>query len=142
MVLRSHLGPGGVSLGEIHWVRHGIDNFFRTLPNLALSRVYGKALVGTHEIERTSGPGAICFVDESASKLLMKANSNFFLEGAVDALVWANAESVADFQRSLEIGLNGKTQALLERRHLKATYDYFQRLRVSGKTVEDTSSLI
>ena len=82
---------GGIAVGDIEWVdQPHTDKWFRNLNNLMYARVYGKALIEAYEVEQKSGPGAICFVNEKASDLIYKINSNYILEGATNALIWAD----------------------------------------------------
>ena len=92
---------GGISLGEIFWVDHSAsDDLFHNLKNFAYSRVYGKALVAAHKLEQSSGPGAICYVDESASEFLHEMNENYIVQGQTDALVWSDIVGVDYFHKT------------------------------------------
>lgn len=65
----SILARGGVALGEIEWIaQSSIDGHFRALTNFHYARVYGRALVEAVELERSSGPRAICFLSPSAAE--------------------------------------------------------------------------
>lgn len=58
---------GAISCGDIRWVGDPpADKLFQGRANLTYARVYGKGLVIAHELEQKSGPGAICFLTESA----------------------------------------------------------------------------
>ena len=125
---------GGIDLGEINWVDYPItDNSFNQLENLSYARVYGKALIGAYDIEQKSGPGAICYVSEEASKLLLQANENYIIHGITDMLVWADERLTDGLYRTFDLlmkkdNLDKKTQ-----RHIKATYKYFSNLKFSAK---------
>ncbi len=62
---------GGIALGEINWVDFHLDNnIFNQLKNFSHARVYGKALVEAHQLEQSSGPGAVPFVSNEAAERL------------------------------------------------------------------------
>jgi hypothetical protein len=80
---------GGVATGEIVWVDMGkMDKGWRRLENLAFARVYGNGLLNAQEIEKGSGPGAVCFLSPGVSGLISRFNANLVLRGPVDVLAW------------------------------------------------------
>ena len=128
----------GISYGELRLVEHGAaDKIFRKLPNLSYARVYGKGLITAHALEGKSGPGAICYIDESASTILKNANDNYVLGGAVDTLVWADAGGIDYWIKVFEQRLTQEDLHPDEKRHYHATSDYFSRLKSSGKQLPD-----
>jgi hypothetical protein len=125
---------GGIDLGEINWVDYpATDENFNQLNNFSYARVYGKALIGAYEIEQTSGPGAICYVSEEASNLLCQANDNYILNGIIDMLIWADKRLVDGLYRTFDLLLKDDNLHKNEQRHVKATYNYFSKLIISGK---------
>ena len=118
---------GGISVGEINWVDvEEIDKIFRRYKNLSYSRVYGKALVKAHNIEKKSGPGALCFVDEYASKELNSKDQRFIFEGYTDILVWPNEKTASHIMAFTDQLLNGQNESYFSRRHLKSTHHFFK----------------
>jgi hypothetical protein len=100
------------------------------------ARVYGKALIEAYELEKKSGPGAICYMSEKASKFLKGKNENYILEGLTDMLIWTDKNRVEAYCRifyskNFKEGLEPD-----ERRHLLATKRYFSNLKNSGKGLE------
>lgn len=81
---------GGLATGEIIWLGMGsMDEEWRKLKNLAFARVYGCGLLNAQEIERGSGPGAVCFLSPKTSALVADFDASLVLHGPVDVLVWA-----------------------------------------------------
>jgi hypothetical protein len=125
---------GGIELGEINWVGYSVtDNKFNQLENFSYARVYGKALIGAYEIEQKSGPGAICYVSEEASKLLLQANENYILNGITDMLIWADERLIDRLHRTFDLLMKKDNLDKKAQRHIKATYKYFSELKNSGK---------
>lgn len=125
---------GGIDLGEINWVDYPVtDKTFNQLDNFSYARVYGKALIGAYEIEQKSGPGAICYVSEEASKLLFQTNENYILPGITDMLIWADEWLIDGLYRTFDLLLKKDNINKKARRHIKATYLYFSNLKTSGK---------
>jgi len=125
---------GGISIGEIWWVDHSAsDDLFHNLKNFAYSRVYGKALVAANKLEQSSGPGAICYVDESASEFLYQMNENYILQGQTDALVWSDVAGVDYFHKLVSSFLSQEEKGSEMRRHLKATVEYFSSIKKANK---------
>jgi hypothetical protein len=117
---------GGIALGEINWVEQpSVDAMFRSLHNFQFARVYGGALTEAVELERASGPWAICFVSEDAAGVLRTANDSSVLSGISDMLVWSSA-SEADRLERLFTSLCGQDTDSLARRHHLATARYFR----------------
>jgi hypothetical protein len=124
----------GISFGELRFVEHSVnDKNFRKLSNLSYARVYGKGLITAHAFEERSGPGAICYIDETASIILKGANDNYVLEGAVDSLIWADLRGINYWLNVFESRMSLEDIHLSKRRHYRATTDYFSRLKLSGK---------
>ena len=127
---------GGIDLGEINWVGYPTtDNRFDELRNLSYARVYGKALIGAYEIERSSGPGAICYVSEDASKLLYQANNNYILDGITDMLVWADKRLIDGLYKLFDFLMKDDKLSKKAERHIRATFNYFSNLKKSGKSL-------
>ena len=128
----------GVSVGEINWVDDSnTDDSFRRLRNLSYSRVYGAALVRAHAIEQRSGPGAICFLDDSVSAILMDANPCYVLEGAMDSLIWESEKGIDYWLDVINMWFAREKTGSQAKRHLKATLDYFRRFKDSEKSVPE-----
>lgn len=129
---------GGVSVGEINWVDDmATDAMFCRLRNLSFSRIYGKALVTAHSTEERSGPGSICFLDESSSAILKRTDSKFVLAGPTDALVWLDKRSLEYWADILPMWQTNYKVGDEARRHLTATIDYLSRVRDSKKWQPD-----
>ncbi len=126
----------GVSVGEINWIDDNTDPLFHKLSNLSYARVYGTALIKAYHIEQRSGPGGICYLDEVASDTLIRVNPNYVLEGATDSLVWTKDSEEVDYWIAVfNMQMERERENSGCRRHIKATLDYFQRLKISGKSV-------
>ena len=82
---------GGIATGDIRWVgsEHN-DEMFRKYPNFMYARVYGKALILSHNLEQKSGPGAITFLTELAAQRLSSLDQNHVLPGTTPMLCWAS----------------------------------------------------
>jgi hypothetical protein len=125
---------GGVAIGEIEWIdQPHTDKWFRNLANFMYARVYGKALIEAYEVERNSGPGAICFLNEKAYNFLGQINSNYVLEGKTCTLVWSDKREITYLCKSLNWMLAELDLSIEMRRHIIATHYYFCQLRDSGK---------
>jgi hypothetical protein len=125
---------GGIDLGEINWVDYPTtDKTFNQLINFSYARVYGKALIGAYEIEQNSGPGAICYVSEEAYNLLCQANDNYILNGIIDMLIWADKRLIDGLYLTFDILVKDDNLHKKAQRHIKATYNYFSKLKKSGK---------
>jgi len=133
---------GGVSVGEVRWVDDSnTDDLFRRLKNFMYARVYGKALVAAIQLEERSGPGAICYVDERASRLLSKEDENFILQGQTDALIWADDKGIEYWLDVTSLYLSYTEERTELRRHLRATVEYYKRVKESGKALQDEFAL-
>jgi hypothetical protein len=129
---------GGISVGEINWVDDSnTDGLFGRLKNLSYARVYGKALVAAHAVEQRSGPGGICFLDEPAAETLAQASDQYVLKGGTDSLIWADTRGIDYWFDVLSLRLSREEAGTEARRHLRATVDYFFRLKASGQCLPD-----
>jgi hypothetical protein len=125
---------GGVSVGEINWVDDSnTDEMFRRLKNLSFSRVYGKALVAAHTLEERSGPGAICFLDESASELFRCFDDKYILSGTTNALIWPDKRTLDYLLKVLPGWKDSYNVGDEARRQISATIDYFEKAAESKK---------
>jgi hypothetical protein len=122
----SILARGGVAIGEIDWVDHPVvDEHFRALTNFRYARVYGSALVEAVELERSSGPGAICFLSQAAAQHIASASADYVLSGLTPMLVWAD-EHGANFLHHLLSGVLAREKQGTKYRHLAATVNFFE----------------
>ena len=127
---------GGVALGEVSWVdQPSIDRSFR-LPNFQYCRIYGKALVEARELERASGPGAICFLSEVAAHQLDAASRSYVLPGLTPMLAWPDKREALHLQRTFSEMLK-KEASPLTRRHLRATSRFFDEVIRAETLVPD-----
>jgi len=125
---------GGISVGEINWVDDSnTDQMFRRLKNLSFSRVYGKALVAAHNIEERSGPGAICYLDESASNLFRGVDDKYVLSGTTDSLIWPDKRTLDYYLKVIPGWKEGYNVGDEARRQVSATIDYFEKVSESKK---------
>ena len=104
---------------------------------MSYSRVYGKALINAHNVEEKSGPGAICFVDENASKTIKSIDQKFIIEGYSDMLVWADKEKTSHLLNFTKMLLNNNSENYLSRRQFKATYYYCKNILGNKKYLPD-----
>jgi hypothetical protein len=124
---------GGLAIGEINWLDMGTtDSDWRRLKNLAFARVYGNGLLNAQEIERSSGPGAVCFVSPTASGLVRAFNADLILRGPVDVLVWAphRTNRWAQHLCSKEAGRNDPDSAV--GRQMAASVRYYAEMERLG----------
>ena len=125
---------GGLALGEIIWVDMDsrIDSGFRQLKNLAFVRVYGKGLLDAQGIEKSSGPGAVCFLSPKVSELVKAFNIQSVLQGPVDVLVWASRR-INRLAQSLSSGYQQKDASNKDvSRHMIATSWYYREMERLG----------
>jgi hypothetical protein len=117
---------GAISYGDIHWVDDGVtDDLFRKRPNLTYARVYGKGLVTAHELEQKSGPGAICFLTDSAAELFRAAEPNSVLDGHTPMLCCATKQQAEGFEGYARIHLERTEKDSVEWRHANATKHFW-----------------
>lgn len=129
----SILARGGIALGEIHWVEHpSIDGHFRALSNFHYARVYGGALVEAVDLERSSGPGAICFLSQEAAGHIATISPAYVLPGLTPMLAWADKAAVDFLTHLLTLELRDEKGAV-RRRHVAATLSFLQQAASSGK---------
>ncbi len=129
---------GGIAAGEIDWVEDiRNDPFFRKLRNFMYARVYGRAVVEAHQLEQRSGPGAVCFLSEKASKALSNVHQNAVLEGPVDCLAWATERIARTVRDYMELGASREIKETERRRHLLATKHYWDRIVREQKFLPD-----
>lgn len=117
---------GGVALGEIEWVDGTDDVDFRALRNFQYARVFGRALAEAVDVEKSSGPGAVCFLSEGAASSLRTVRESFVVAGLVPMLAWADAQTADQFRRAV-----AEARGFAER-HRKATEAHFERV-VKGR---------
>ncbi len=65
------------------------------------------------------------------------ASSQYVLKGGTDSLIWADAKSIDYWFNVLRSRLSRDSAAEEARRHLRATVDYFGRLKASGQRLPD-----
>ena len=127
------LARGGIALGEIEWVdQPSIDGHFRVLTNFRYARVYGGALVEAVELERASGPGAVCFLSQSAARHLAAVSPDYVLPGLTPMLVWADqrvAGFLTDFLKHMLLG----EKSMARSRHVSATLSFIEQAADAGK---------
>lgn len=115
-----------ISSGDINWVGHPpTDELFRSVPNLTYARVYGRGLVKAHELEQRSGPGAICFLTQSAAEVFRSKESNSVLEGHTSMLCWLTKDQATIQSRYARSHLARTEEDSTPGRHAAATEHYF-----------------
>jgi len=122
----SILARGGISLGAIEWVdQPSIDGEFRALSNFRYARVYGNALVEAVDLERSSGPGALCFLSGAAARHIAAASPDYVLPGLTPMLVWADKASTKFLTRYLTRTLVDE-KSTMRHRHISATLSFLE----------------
>jgi hypothetical protein len=120
---------GAIALGKVRWVDdENVDKKFKQCRNFMYARVYGQGLVDAHTLEGSSGPGAICFLTEGASKIFLSVKANSVLSGPVPALVWADRFRAENIQRYLELAQERAAGETHFKRHILATKYYFEQI--------------
>jgi len=114
---------GGVAYGElIHITSPELDDNFKDLKNLSLTRIYGKSLVDAVLTEKKSGPGAMCFMHSSMHSIIPE---HYRGQGPVEFIDWLTPQEnkwIFEYcENMLEQSQNSK-----EKKHLKATLYLFK----------------
>jgi hypothetical protein len=129
---------GAISCGDIRWVTDAVsDGLFRGCPNLTYARVYGKGLVIAYDLERSSGPGAICFLTEGAAELFRGVETNSVLDGLTPMLCWATESQAKMLEGYATNHLEQTEKESGERRHAAATKHYCTTLVEQRKFLSD-----
>ena len=129
----SILARGGIAVGEIQWVEQpSIDGHFRALRNFHYARVYGSALVEAINLERSSGPGAICFLSAAAAKHIAAVSSVYVLPGLTPMLAWADKSTSDAFIDLLTRVLAGE-ESSARYRHVAATLSFLEQAATANK---------
>ena len=111
---------GGVAVGRMQWMDEQASDFFSGLPNLTMTRVFGPALVGAIELERSSGPGLLYFLSDEAAALFSRAHRRSVVMTPTPTLKWMDQLTCDRLGRVLD-QWGGCNQAPALRRHLSAT---------------------
>jgi len=129
---------GAISCGDINWIDdEASDALFRGRANLTYARVYGKGLVTAYELERSAGPGAICFLTNSAVQLLQAAESSSVLDGRTPMLCWATKRQAEALESYARIHLEATRADTAEWRHAYATKHYCSAVVANCKFLPD-----
>jgi len=131
---------GGLALGEIIWLNEpSVDADFSRLPNFRYARVYGKAFSEAVEIERSSGPGSVCYLSQAVADRLSAASPLYVLPGITPMLVWPDRATASFFHGLLKPDLE-RDQSAAERRHIAATRWYLDQLDRINRFLPDRFS--
>lgn len=123
---------GGIALGEIAWVDSmPHDNMFN-LPNFSCARVYGKGLVQAYTIERTSGPGVVTFVGDSASELFEQEIPGSILRGQSNILICLNRVEIEAWRSFFSGQVRDEPIESPARSHLLATLRILDMMETGG----------
>ncbi len=135
---------GGIAIGDICWVdQPGVDERFRRLRNLSFARLYGSGLVRAYEIEERSGPGAICYLSESAAGTLSdRISGDVVLPGVTPMLCWAVERQAKRLERYSITGVESAAPEGAERRHAIATHAYWTQVIANRKYLSDHLQVI
>jgi hypothetical protein len=124
---------GGLTLGEITWVDEPhSDKLFRRAENFACARMYGSALVEAFELQEKSGPGAVCFVSEAASRVLEDSVPHTVLRGPTNVLAWPTPNEIAHLRKTFNLLLNETSCPVELRRHVRASEHYLALMEQNG----------
>lgn len=133
---------GAISCGDIRWVDDApSDELFRGRTNLTYARVYGKGLVIAHELEQKSGPGAICFLTESAAQLFRATEPNSVLDAHTPMLCWATKQQAETLEGYAVNFLERTQKDSAEWRHANATKHYCSSVIANGKFLPDSCAV-
>jgi len=130
---------GAISIGDTNWVDdEASDELFRRCSNLTYARVYGKGLVTAYELERSAGPGAICFLTDGAVQLLEAAEPNSVLDGRTPMLCWATKRQAEILESYARRHLERTRTDTAEWRHAYATKDFCASVVANRKFLPDS----
>jgi hypothetical protein len=124
----SILARRGVAFGDIDWVdQPSIDQHFKTLTNFRFARVYGGGLVEAVELERNSGPGAVCFLSQGAAEQIAAVSPQYVLSGLTPMLVWVDQPGATAFQHLLA-STSASEKLEMRKRHVAATLSFLKQV--------------
>jgi hypothetical protein len=133
---------GAIAYGDIRWVDDPhVDKVFQRYRNLIYARIYGKGLVAAYEFEQHSGPGAICFLTNSAANLFRKEEPNSVLDNGVPMLCWATEQEAKKAEGYVNLLLARADKDTREWRQLGATKQYWAMVVANGKFLPNNYSV-
>jgi len=83
---------GGIAYGKLtHITAPELDDNFKHLKNLSMTRIYGESLVDAVLTEEKSGPGAMCFMHSSMHSMIPE---HYRGKGPVEFINWVTHQEI------------------------------------------------